>query len=295
MIKLQKVEYKNSFAYVARLDNNTDSVDKGEIYKVELDESHPTTDVITHYYHINKGCVTDGFIKQINNDTIILNNGQIENIKGWDYVKIYHRDELKYEGLMKEGIKSFGIEYYSKDEFYIGEFLNNKPGGEGKYVDSITETTGDFKNGLENGYAECMGKTNEFYYKGQYKDGFFNGKGNLKLLNNETYEGNFEKDKFQGFGVYVDSEGNLYSGEWNQDVKEGEGTFVYSDGRKYKGNFKNNNKDGYGEYYWTDGDIYKGFWKNGKRHGKGTKIKGNEKKEVVYRFNKKISEKIIKN
>ena len=96
-----------------------------------------------------------------------------------------------------------------------------------------------------------------------------------------------------GFGNYFSSEGEIYSGNWKNDRIEGEGTFIYSDGRKYKGNFKNDVKDGYGEYYWPDGDIYKGFWKNGKRHGKGIKIKGNEKKEVFYRFNKKINEIII--
>jgi hypothetical protein len=297
MLKIQKVEDKKSFTYVTTIDNNIDTIDKGEIYKVHLDESHPTTDVTTHYYHINNSCIEDGYIKQINNDdTFLLNNGQIENMKDWDYVNIYHGGTLYYEGLIKNGKKNgFGKEYFNKDEFYIGEFLDNKANGKGKYVDSSTETIGIFKNGFLNGYAEYFDKNNNFSYKGYWVDGFLNGKGEIQFLNNETYDGSLKDDKFHGFGVFTDYEGNLYSGDWNLDIKEGEGTFIYSDGRKYKGNFKNNQKDGYGEYYWTDGDIYKGFWKNGKRHGKGTKIKGNEKKEVVYRFNKKISEKIIKN
>ena len=71
------------------------------------------------------------------------------------------------------------------------------------------------------------------------------------------------------------------------------GKYIYQDGRKYTGNWNKNLKHGFGIYEWPDGDIYEGFWYNGKRNGKGIKKKGNIQKEVIYKNNKKISEKII--
>lgn len=270
---------------------------------MELDESHPSFDVITCFYEINDECVKKGYIQKINKDgTFVLKNGSIENIKDWEYVTIYHNAFINYNGLLKNRKKNgFGKEYYTSQKgkqltkgfaYYIGEFLDDKRQGKGKYVNPEVNIIGEWKNDELDGYAEVI-QSNEYSYKGFWKCGERCGKGKINLDDGDIYDGNFDNNMFNGFGNYYYSTGDFYSGDWKDDRKEGTGTFIYSDGRRYKGSFKNDLKDGYGEYYWPDGDIYKGFWKNGKRHGKGTKIKGDEKKEVFYRFNKKISEIIV--
>jgi len=259
-----------------------------------LDESHPSIDVITCYYKVDQECVNEGLIDKINDDgTFSLKNGEVEKIEEWNYVELYHRAFLKYKGLWKNEEKNgYGTEYYdSEEEYYTGEFFNGKCEGYGKYVLDDFEVYGNWKDGKLNGYAEAR-TDDEYSYKGNWENNERNGRGEMHSSDGDVYDGNWKDDEFDGYGYYQDSDGNHYSGEWKNGLKEGEGTFLYTDGRKYKGHFKNDLKDGYGEYYWTDGDTYKGFWKNGKRHGKGTKIKGNEKKQVVYRFNKKISETI---
>ena len=79
---------------------------------MELDESHSSFDVITCFFEINNECVEKGYVQKINKDgTFVLKNGNIENIKDWEYVTIYHNAFLNYNGLLKNKKKNgFGKE-----------------------------------------------------------------------------------------------------------------------------------------------------------------------------------------
>ena len=84
-------------------------------------------------------------------------------------------------------------------------------------------------------------------YKGQWKDGQWNGRGKTTYPNGDNYEGEYEGDQRHGIGVY----------KWN-------------DGRVFQGNFRDDQRNGHGVYRWLDGSTYVGRFQEGQRHGKGT-------------------------
>ena len=81
-------------------------------------------------------------------------------------------------------------------------------------------------------------------YKGEFLNGEPDGWGKLELaIRGDKYEGNFKNGFFEGKGEYYFYNGNKYVGEfkrgYNQIVK---GIKTFADGRKYDGYFKT---DGY--------------------------------------------------
>ena len=69
---------------------------------------------------------------------------------------------------------------------------------------------GDFVNGKFEGYGKCIFKT-DYYYVGQWKDGFRHGKGTLYYPNgNIKYEGDFVNDEKEGNGKYIFETGYYY-------------------------------------------------------------------------------------
>lgn len=71
-------------------------------------------------------------------------------------------------------------------------------------------------------------------YRGSFKDGFYDGLG--ELINTE--------------------EGTKYTGDWKKGLMHGKGRFEWKNGNSYKGHYKDNIKEGEGEFRWTDGTIY---------------------------------------
>ncbi|MBD2770783.1 protein kinase domain-containing protein [Iningainema tapete] len=82
-------------------------------------------------------------------------------------------------------------------------------------------------------------------YDGEFKDGKFNGCGNLTRGNGERYLGQFENNSFQGIGKYS-----------------------WKNGCQYVGEFKNNQFDGQGTWISKDGSRSSGIWQQGKLQGK---------------------------
>lgn len=59
-----------------------------------------------------------------------------------------------------------------------------------------------------------MGEGADTIYKGELKNGYYNGKGFLKLSNGMTYNGQFMDNVFHGQGRLVLSNGKIFEGEF---------------------------------------------------------------------------------
>ena len=105
-------------------------------------------------------------------------------------------------------------------------------------------------------------------YKGGFKDGLKEGKGEEYYSNGDRFEGYFRKGQREGKGMYIWNNGDRYEGDFKKGIREGNGIMYYKNGNRYEGEFKNGKPEGKGIYHWNEG-RYEGEFKNGKREGKG--------------------------
>ena len=123
---------------------------------------------------------------------------------------------------------------------------------------SLPKCQGDDYKQWTNCYGEIKFPRNE--YKGEWKDGKFEGKGTLTEAWGGVYTGDFVNNLAHGFGKqveldgswwegevendylvkgkFINSEGTIFTGTFNKWLLEGPGTIEYADGSKYVGNFK---------------------------------------------------------
>lgn len=134
-------------------------------------------------------------------------------------------------------------------DFYTGEWWNNVPHGNGKYL---------WTDG-------CM-------HFGRWHRGKMTGKGRFSWPSGATYEGEFKAGYMDGKGTFTGSLGYTYRGHWVMNFKHGRGTKSYENGDYYDGDWRRGSHEGHGKYQWKGGNLYIGQWRNGKMHGSGTMI-----------------------
>ncbi|XP_060683523.1 alsin isoform X1 [Hemiscyllium ocellatum] len=122
-----------------------------------------------------------------------------------------------------------------KEATYEGRWLAGKPHGKGvlQWPDGRMYT-GDFRNGLEDGYGEYIlpnkaMKKND-HYQGHWKEGKMQGHGIYKYATGEVYEGCFQDNMRHGHGLLrsgklTSSSPSMFIGQWAQDKKMGYGVF----------------------------------------------------------------------
>lgn len=98
-----------------------------------------------------------------------------------------HKIRHGHGKLVSRGINNSSI----GEEYYIGNWLNDKFNGYGEYK---------YSNGDE--------------YKGDFKDGLFNGNGVYICCDGTKYEGQFLNHKFHGSGTYYDFDNIAWKGEY---------------------------------------------------------------------------------
>lgn len=122
---------------------------------------------------------------------------------------------------------------------YTGKVLNEKPDGKGTFIAN-------------------KGK-NYFYYKGNWKNGKLNKKGNLIFKNQKVSIITEESENKVRIGKY--------QGQTNNGKLSGNGIFETENdsGTKwsYEGEFKDSTFNGYGICKWENGDSYEGNHTNG--------------------------------
>ena len=166
---------------------------------------------------------------------------------------------------------------------------------------SLPKCQGDDYKQWTNCYAEIIFPRNE--YKGEWKDGKFEGKGTLTEAWGGVYTGDFKNNLAHGFGRQEEKDGSWWEGEFKNDLLHGKGIFVNYDGATFEGNFfegflhgqgiytkldgtkatGNFVKDylnGQGKWEYANGDIYVGSFKDDNREGKGEQTYKNGNKYV---------------
>ena len=99
-------------------------------------------------------------------------------------------------------------------------------------------------------------------YKGSWKNGRFNGRGNLKYKNGNSFTGFFKDGAKHGYGSLISVNGYEYHGNWINGKQTGEGQVHYKNGDIYTGSFLDGLRNGFGELFTsTNGRNYKGCWK----------------------------------
>ena len=149
--------------------------------------------------------------------------------------------EWYIEGLDKKGEEYIkyesGISYHGEAK---GEEGNRLPHGKGVMtVPDGPVITGDFKDGLADGYAK------------------------MDFLDGEVYEGEFKKNKKHGKGIYVWPDGRKYEGEYQKGEEHGKGIYKWPSGNSWQGEWENGKKDGVGTYNYSDGAKFTSDWHEG--------------------------------
>lgn len=121
-------------------------------------------------------------------------------------------------------------------------------------------------------------------YKGSWKNGLFEGQGELKYSNGSNFIGTFTKGFKHGKGILVSSTGYRYKGDWVEGKKTGfatihykngdvltRGEMRYSDSSIYLGNLKDFIRYGAGSLRSSSGDCIDGIWVDNLNVHKATK------------------------
>jgi len=118
---------------------------------------------------------------------------------------------------------------------------------------SSSSNTGCLKGNCKNGYGEYRDPKGGGSYKGNYKNGKFEGYGVLIITREDNMTTIFGYSYWDG----------IYSGNWVNGALNGTGKQVDLDGKpEYYGNFKDSKWDGKGKYDYKDGSYLWGTWSN---------------------------------
>ncbi|XP_048389988.1 alsin isoform X5 [Stegostoma tigrinum] len=167
-----------------------------------------------------------------------------------------------------------------KEATYEGRWLAGKPHGKGvlQWPDGRMYT-GDFRNGLEDGYGEYIIpnkalKKND-HYQGHWREGRMHGHGIYKYATGEVYEGCFQDNMRHGHGLLrsgklTSSSPSMFIGQWAQDKKMGYGVFDdITRGEKYMGMWLDDIRHGNGVVVTQFGLYYEGTFSSNKMVGSG--------------------------
>jgi hypothetical protein len=147
-----------------------------------------------------------------------------------------------------------------------------------KYIGEVND------DNIKNGKGRLVYSTGDgnFFYEGEFLDGFKSGVGKENYPDNSYYEGEFLKGKKHGHGKFFLSNGSQYFGEFNEDKIQGKGKFIWiEDEKEYEGSWINNSLSGFGIFK-KNGKIFKGYFYNDKKHGYGVDYLNAEKPEESF-------------
>jgi hypothetical protein len=192
----------------------------------------------------------------------IANNGKRNG-----FGKLVLPDESQYEGNFKDNeFDGYGV-YKCKSYKYEGNFLQGKKSGKGKLEDLIKNSVyeGEFSEDKKNGYGVEKYEDGSTY-KGEFKDGVREGKGNLIIRskknkgNDLVYNGEFKNNQICGIGEMKISNKKDYYGEWVNNEMNGYG-MAHDGNLRHYGYFSNGIKEGFGASFYEDqGYVFVGKW-----------------------------------
>ena len=124
-------------------------------------------------------------------------------------------------------------------------------------------------------WSYSPGADTTFTWTGACKDGYVDGEGTMKWVENgelgNTYIGQYSRGKEHGAGTFIWlTSGAIYKGGFINGLRGGKGVQTFADGERYDGNWGNDLPNGKGVYLWAKGARYEGDFVNQLMHGYGT-------------------------
>ncbi len=158
---------------------------------------------------------------------------------------------------------------------YEGEWKNGSPNGHGKWREKNANNSnyeGDFVDGLFDGYGVKKWDCNIHYYKGEWKQGRYHGKG-ICCAYDGTWDGEWVNGHINGNGSFTSKKGWVFTGKAIEHWEiEGMGTITFPNGDIYVGevgssydSMANLSMHGEGTYTYSDGSTYQGRFHYGRR------------------------------
>ena len=146
---------------------------------------------------------------------ILIGMWKNDKFNGWGRISRYNGQIM--EGRFVNGIiNGKGILIDKNSNKYIGDFINMKKWGEGKW------------------------KTNNIEYEGEFHDNKIHGKGYIKFLKiGIEYIGTFKNEQIDGYGIFKWKNGDEYEGEVKDGKMHGRGKYKYKNGKVFNGIFFN--------------------------------------------------------
>jgi len=113
-----------------------------------------------------------------------------------------HPAGYKYDGDWENDVKSgYGTYYFPDSSYYIGDWRNNLQHGTGFFNKQTITYKGDFKQGKYEGRGKLQKASGDLYI-GDFLNGKYHGKGYYRWPNGEYYTGSFFNGKRHGKGAF---------------------------------------------------------------------------------------------
>lgn len=181
---------------------------------------------------------------------------------------------------------------------YIGQYLDGRRHGLGKWVHKGNVYKGEWKDDLFHGKGRLKYCTGGVCYGtwdagrqsglckfkqadgtvglGYWVNGVRQGYGTIIWPNKDSYQGNWKRDRWHGLGRLTCHSGLIYVGHFDKNTFHGVGKLSLPNGMSYEGHFERGLRSGKGKMTYSDGSTYIGAFENGAFNGAGllTRTKG---------------------
>ncbi len=151
-------------------------------------------------------------------------------------------------------LKRTGLEWHVEGEEKKGEYIKYESG-----ISYQGEAKGEEGNRIPHGKG-VMTVPDGPVITGDFKEGLADGYAKMDFLDGEVYEGEFKENKKHGKGIYVWPDGRKYEGEYQKGEQHGQGIYKWPSGNSWQGDWENGKKDGVGTYSWSDGAKFTSDW-----------------------------------
>ena len=156
-------------------------------------------------------------------------------------ITIFLEDGNTYIGTLNKGLfDGFGtLSSLDNKYLYTGEWKDGLKHGKGQLITEKIKYSGKFENDVFSGNKGVLCDEKGNIYEGDFVNGKFEGYGHYKMSNGDNYIGQFKNGYFEGKGQLTDKKGNVFNGNFVRGQKDGFGLIVKSNGETIEGKYKN--------------------------------------------------------
>ena len=156
-------------------------------------------------------------------------------------ITIFLEDGNTYIGTLNKGLfDGFGtLSSLDNKYLYTGEWKDGLKHGKGQLITEKIKYSGKFENDVFSGNKGVLCDQKGNIYEGDFVNGKFEGYGHYKMSNGDNYIGQFKNGYFEGKGQLTDKKGNVFNGNFVRGQKDGFGLIVKSNGETIEGKYKN--------------------------------------------------------